>query len=269
MALVIVAVKLYHPFDTLNRYATSPTDLGIFQIDWQVWCSHHQQYAKCETSEGKLGRGNEMKINEQDVFRMSEAQLDEYLDWYEKTWVNEPTRRPKKGDLPQELLDMFPTGRLDGSAAPAVDVRKTVEADQAALDAKLAAVQASLRTRGIIGEKEEENAGEPVRRIGSFYKRYRKEADLPPHARVFFEAAAHLIGASLATMVVAVLQTEQLLLNYRSREVRKSKAEEGGSDGMEGVEEPGDGGDDFVAESEDIEPTRDSLGSDDEVLDDN
>jgi len=268
MALVIVAVKLYHPFDILDRYAASPTNLGIFQIDWQVWCSHHQQYAKRETSDGKLGRGNEMEIKEQDVFRMSEAQLDEYLDWYEKTWVNEPARRPRKGDLPQELLDMFPTSRLDGSVAPAVDITETIAADQVALDAKLAAVQASLRTRGVIREEEEADRGEPVRRIGSFYKRYRKEGDLPPHARTFFEAAASLIGAELSTMVLAVLQTEQLLLNYRNRGGRASREKEGEEDGMEGVEEVGEGGEGFVAESEDVELRRDSLDSDDGVSDD-
>lgn len=268
MALVIVAVKLYHPFDTLDRYAASPTNLGIFQIDWQVWCSHHQQYANRETSDGKLGRGNEMRIKEQDVFRMSEAQLDEYLDWYEKTWVNEPARRPRKGDLPHDLLDMFPTGRIDGSVAPTVDITKTIAADQVALDAKLAAVQASLRTRGVIREEEEADRGEPVRRIGSFYKRYRKEGDLPPHARMFFEAAASLIGAELSTMVLAVLQTEQLLLNYRNREVRASREKEGEEDGMEEVEEVGEGGEGFVAESEDVELRRDSLDSDDGVSDD-
>jgi RNA polymerase I-specific transcription initiation factor RRN7 len=262
MALVIVAVKLYHPFDTLDRYAASLTRLGIFQIDWEAWCSHHQQYAKRETSDGKLGRGNEMKIKEQDVFRMSEAQLDEYLDWYEKTWVNEAARRPRKGDLPQELLDMFSTSRLDGSVAPAVDITETIAADQVALDAKLAAVQASLRTRGVIREEEEADRGEPVRRIGSFYKRYRKEGDLPPHARTFFEAAASLIGAELSTMVLAVLQTEQLLLNYRNGEVRGRREEEGEEHGMEVVEEFGDGGEGFMGEAEDIESAKDSLDSD-------
>jgi len=268
MALVIVAVKLYHPFDTLDRYAASPTNLGIFQIDWVAWCSHHQQYANRETSDGKLGRGNEMRIKEQDVFRMSEAQLDEYLDWYEKTWVKEPTRRPKKGDLPQDLLDMFPTARLDGSAAPAVNITETIAADQVALDAKLAAVQASLRTRSVVREEEEEYHGEPVRRIGSFYKRYRKEVDLPSHAMTFFEAAASLIGVELSTMVVAVLQTEQLLLNYRKREIRARREKGGEEDGMEGVEEPGDGGERFMAESEDVELGRESLDRDDGIPDD-
>lgn len=268
MALVIVAVKLYHPFDSLHRSAISPTNLGIFQINWEAWCSHHQQYTQRQTSDGKLGRGNEMNIKEQDVFRMSEAQLDEYLDWYGKTWVNEPTHRPKKGDLPQELLDMFPTGRLDGSAAPVVDVTDTIAADQVALDAKLAAVQASLRTRSVVNEEEEEDQPEPVRRVGSFYKRYRKEGDLPPDARVFFEAAASLIGAELSTMVVAVLQTEQLLLNYRKRKIRARREKEGEEDELEGVEESGGGGEGFMAGSEDVESAKSLSDSDDGVLDD-
>lgn len=207
-----------------------------------------------------------MKIKEQDVFHMSDAQLDEYLDWYEKTWVNEPTRRPRKGDLPQDLLDMFPTGRLDGSAAPVFNIKDSIAADQVALDAKLAAVQASLRTRSVIREEEEETQSEPVWRIGSFYKRYRKEADLPPHARTFYEAAAGLIGVELSTMVVAVLQTEQLLLSYRKGEVRAGR-EDGEGDEMEGVEEFGDGGEGFGAGSENVGP-RGSVESDDGMPDD-
>ena len=241
MALVVVSVKLYHPFDSLERYINHASDLGNFQIDWNVWCEEHKRYENRETSTGKLGRGNEMRIHEKDVFGLSEEQLDEYLDWYERTWVNEPKGRQRKGDLPKELLDMFPTGRLDGSAALTRNVDDIARIDQAALDTKLEAVQGNLKIRGVISDEEEENGEKPVRRLGSFYKRYRKVEALPPHAKIFFEVAAGLIGVSLSTMVRAVSRIEQTLLNYRAKELRKSIAEESDADLMEGIQMPSDG----------------------------
>ena len=260
MALVVVSVKLYHPFDSVKRYAKAATDLGVLMIDWDVWCEEQKKYRGRETSDGKLGRGNEMRVKEQDVFRMSEEQLDEYLDWYEKTWVKEGEQRQRRGDLPAELLDMFPTGRLDGSSSPAIDVNQTAEAEHAALDAKLKSVQGSLQARGVISEENEQNSKGPVRRIGSFYKRYHKEEELPPQAKVFFEAAANLISVSLSTMVLAVLQTEQLLLNHRAKEIRESRANESDADPMEGVEEPDNS-------REDIEANNDDRASLDNLLD--
>lgn len=239
MALVIISVKLYHPFDNVKRTVHATDNLGTFQLDWDVWCIEHKRYTGRETSDGKLGRGNEMKVKEQDVFNMSKGQLDEYLDWYEKTWVNEPGRRQKKGDLPKELLDMFPTGRYDGSVALTVDPKQAAAADKAAIDAKLQAVQGKLKARDVVSKEDEKNSDEPINRIGSFYKRYRTSGELPTHAKIFFEAAASLIAVSLSTMVTTVSQTESALLKYRNREVRKEKEAEGSTSPMEGVVESG------------------------------
>ena len=263
MALVVVSVKLYHAFDNLKRYISHASDLGNFQIDWNVWCEEHKRYENRETSTGKLGRGNEMRVNEKDVFGLSEEQLDEYLDWYERTWVNEPKGQQRKGGLPKELLDMFPTGRLGGSAPLTRDVDDMARVDQAALDTKLEAVQRSLQIRGVISDEEEEHSDKPVRRIGSFYKRYRKIETLPPHAKMFFEVAAGLIGVSLSAMVRAVSQIEQKLLSYRAKELRKSRAaEESDADLMEGIQMPSDGREGAMVDHSDGSLSDESYGSD-------
>lgn len=163
MALVIVSVKLYHPFDDLKRYAISESDLGLLHINWDVWCEEQKRYTERETADGKLGQGNEMKVKEHDVFQMSEDQLDEYLDWYDKTWIDKREKRQKKDSLPQELLDMFPTERLDGST-PKRDTDGEVETKQAAIDAKLRAVQGSLKNREVISELDAEDGTDPVRK---------------------------------------------------------------------------------------------------------
>lgn len=219
MALLVVAVKLHHPFDHVQRYATAINDPGIMTVDWDIWCKQQKDFDHRLTSEGKLGRGNEMKIQDRDVLNMTGAQMDEYLDWFERTWVQEGNQEAKKGSLPTQLLDMFPTDRLDGSSAPVVDIQDLVDADQKALDVKLKAAQARLKIRGIVSEERAGKSKVPVRRMGSFYKRYRKEEDLPPTAKAFYEAAANLIAVSLHTLLVAVLQTEQKLLKYKKKQL--------------------------------------------------
>lgn len=40
-----------------------------------------------------LKRGEEIKITDTDVMQMSGKQMDGYLDWYQRTWVDD--RNPK------------------------------------------------------------------------------------------------------------------------------------------------------------------------------
>ena len=127
---------------------------------------------------------------------------------------------------------MFPTGRLDGSSAPVIDLQGLIDADQEALDAKLNAAQGSLKTRGIVSEERAGKSKAPVRRVGNFYKRYRKEEDLPPTAKVFYEAAADLVAISLHTLLVAVLQTEQKLLKYRKQQLKEADVGDSDDDSL-------------------------------------
>lgn len=225
LALLVVAVKLHHPFDGTDRHASTLTDLGVMTIDWDVWCKNQKEFDARVTLGGKIGRGNEMKVRDRDVLNMTGDQMDEYLDWYERTWVKEGNQETRKGGLPTQLLDMFPIGRIDGSSAPVVDVQELVNGDQEALDAKLKAVQGSLKIRGILLKEKGGKSKERVRRIGSFYKRFRKEKDFPPQAKTFYEAAANLIGISFHALLIAVLHTEQKLFNYRRRQLKEGSAE--------------------------------------------
>lgn len=221
MALLVIVVKLHHPFDNVVRYATSLTEPGVMTIDWDAWCEHQKEFDDRITSGGEIGRGNEMKVVERDVLSMTGDQMDEYLDWFERTWVKEENQEPKKGGLPTQLLDMFPTGRLDGSSAPVIDLQGLANTDQEFLNSKLKAVQDSLKLRGIVSKEKEGKSKVPVERIGSFYKRYRKEEDLPPQAKTFYEAAANLIGISFSTLSIAVLQCEQKILRYRRKRLEE------------------------------------------------
>ena len=221
MALVVVAVKFHHPFDGIERQVTALTDAGAMTIDWDAWCQNQTIFNKRTTAGGKIGRGNEIKVKEQDALSMSGAQMDEYMDWFQRTWVEEDKQHTKPGGLPAQILDMFPTGRLDGSSPPTIDIQELAKAEQEALDSKLETATANLKVRDVVSREEEERSKVPVRRIGSFYKRYKKDQDFPPAAKLFYETAAELIGVSFFTMVIAVLQTEQKLLNHRTKQLKE------------------------------------------------
>ena len=250
IAILVIAVKLYHPFDGVDRCATTLTEPGVMTVDWKVWSKQQRDFEGRLTSGGKLGRGNEIKVKEQEVLDMTVDQIDEYLDWFERTWVEDGNREQKKRGLPSQLLDMFPTGRLDGSSAPTVDLEATASAEQDALNAKLKAVQGSLQLRDIVSKEKEGKSKVPVRRLGALYKRYRKEGDLPPHAKTFYEAAANLIGMSLSMLILAVFQTEQKLLKYRNRQLKEGIASDASDDEDESPVSPGYTNEDAVNATE-------------------
>ena len=157
---------------------------------------------------------------------MSGEQLDEYLDWYEKTWVQEEPREPNSRRLPQPLLDMFPTGRPDGSSPAKVNIDQEAKDNQLALSLALTTTVGSLKLRGIVSEEDEENSEKAVKRIGSFYKRYRNIEDLPSPAKTFYEAAARSVGISLSTLVLAVFQMEVKLEKLRDKKVNDDLLED-------------------------------------------
>lgn len=228
VALLIIAVKIYYPFDLLDRHPRSQLDIAVLNIDWDKWCQLQKQHDLRLTSEGKIGRGNEMLINEQDVMNMSGEQLDEYLVWYEKMWISEDDDEHTKRGLPKQLLDMFPTSRVNASSAAAIDFDAETKAEGSLLDEKLGKVQNRLKLRSAISKEGEGKHKETLRRLGNFYKRYRKIEDLPLQAKAFHEAVASLIGVSMATLVMAVLQMERKIQLWRAKhlKLRQEESEE-------------------------------------------
>ena len=225
MALLIIAVKIYYPFDLLNRHPRSQLDVAVLNIDWDIWCKLQKEHDTRITLEGKIGRGNEMLVNEQDIMNMSGEQLDEYLDWYERTWISEEDDEHQTRGLPKQLLDMFPTSRVNASSASMNDFAAEAKAERYLLDEKLRKVQNRLKLRPVISKEGGGKNQEPLRRLGTFYKRYRKIEDLSPQAKTFYEAAASLVGVSLATLVMAVLQMESQLRVWRAKRLKEREEE--------------------------------------------
>ena len=228
VCLLVIAVKLYHPFDTSIRHVRSLADPAALTIDWESWVDGQSSCKMHATGGTHLERGSEISVTEKDVMNMTGEQLDEYMDWYERTFVDESRAEEKSRGLPKQLLDMFPIGRIDGSdPTPYSYDRMAVEEEEEAVDKKLNTVMCKLRLRSVISDDPEGSTGisEDSNRIGSFYKRYRKVEDLTPHAKAFHEAVAQAIGIRLETLILAVGQVERRLVKWKDAKVKADKME--------------------------------------------
>lgn len=247
IALLVIAVKIYHPFDAIDRHPRSLNDPGTLATDWDRWCKLQKDYDSRDTARGKLGRGNEIKITESDSFNLSGDQVDEYLDWFEKTFVDEKRARKHPRGYPEQLLEMFPTGKPAGSINTSVDPELERQKDEEALQHKLRTVQGILKMRQVISDDDADLTREPVNRLGSYYERYRKMEDLSCTAKVFHETAANLVSIKLHSLMVAVMQIEHKLLGWQRRQ--REAALESDSDGMRSQQASEDFPPDFEAVS--------------------
>ncbi|KAL8965131.1 MAG: hypothetical protein Q9183_004012 [Haloplaca sp. 2 TL-2023] len=226
VSLLIISVKLHYPFDTMDIHPHSLSDAATLKVNWDCWCEVQKKHDAIETANGKLGRGNEIKVTEEDVSNLSGEQMDEYLDWFEKTWVNEERARKHPRGHAEQLLDMFPTGRPTAAQPAPSNPAQGVQDEEAALEAKLEMAQGSLRPRNIIADGESGDEQGPVNRVGSYYKRYRRMEDLEPTGRAFHEAAAKLIAVKPHTLLVAVGQIESKLLKWRRQKADQASTSE-------------------------------------------
>ena len=233
IALLVVIVKLYHPFDNLERYVKSTTDGGFLAIDWDIWSHAHQVHDTATKSDRPFAPGSEINLTEHDVMTMSNVQADAYMDWYEKTWVEKDAKDTTTRSLPQELLDMFPTGRQDGSmplAPPTSEERRMKERET--MTARLKTTLGSLKTRRIISGEEEGHRTDVGTRVGAHYTHYRRMEDLEGHAKVFHEVVARMVGIQVKTLLRAVFGMEMRLRRLREDQLRTKDGESGGE--MEG-----------------------------------
>ena len=95
-ALVVMATKLNHPFDDIPRYPKKADGLGAMAVDWTVW----NDVMTPREFDG-LKRGEEVNVNSEKVKIMSDKQLDDYLDWYENTFIDKT--KPSGESSPKHL----------------------------------------------------------------------------------------------------------------------------------------------------------------------
>ena len=88
ISLIVVATKLSQPFDDMVRLPINESDPTVVKMDWAGW----RQVMSGRNQEG-LKRGEESKVTDTDVLSMNKKELDDYLDWYQRAWIDD--RDPK------------------------------------------------------------------------------------------------------------------------------------------------------------------------------
>jgi RNA polymerase I-specific transcription initiation factor RRN7 len=210
-SLLVVAVRLLFPFDKVQRHPWYIHEPATQKIDWVAWARHRQELAKCPPG-ARLARGSEIDIRDTDVFKMSQQELDSYMNWYQRTWVREP--RPGFGDgVNRELLDMFPLNSQESSLEQNSRHREQ--------ELERIIIQKAQSTTGLIEfqrpmtDEEALDHQVDVKRPGEEYESYKSEEELPELAKAFFEAAAETACTSVKNLLLAVLQTEAKIATWK------------------------------------------------------
>ncbi|KAH7314046.1 RNA polymerase I-specific transcription initiation factor-like protein rrn7 [Rhexocercosporidium sp. MPI-PUGE-AT-0058] len=97
MSLVVIATKLAYPFDDIDRIPGSFSDPSAVKVNWSQWIKSTSR----EPPKG-LARGEAIEVTDADVWDMNAKKLDDYLDWYQNTWIDD--RDPKSRSANSLLL---------------------------------------------------------------------------------------------------------------------------------------------------------------------
>jgi RNA polymerase I-specific transcription initiation factor RRN7 len=220
ISLVVVCVKLFYPFDNIERHPHAPGEPAGSKMDWEAWNKSAATFKRSIAVPAQLMTQELMVLQEKDIFSLKESEIDQYLDWYQQNWADETIREQDKGsNFREELFKQFPVDPLNetmGSRTPNMDD----SAVHTALTKRVEDVHKAMSADKAVGG---ENAINDIKRPGSQYKHYRRERELPEQARSFYEEAAKASGLSLKMLVEAVFFTEQKIRGWGELQRRRQR----------------------------------------------
>lgn len=85
ITLVVVATKLLHPLDDIERPPAPEHGFMVKQINWKEWRVARETRPPSER-EG-LKRGTEHEITSNDALSMDEKKMDDFMNWFETMWI--------------------------------------------------------------------------------------------------------------------------------------------------------------------------------------
>jgi RNA polymerase I-specific transcription initiation factor RRN7 len=213
VSMLVIATKLFYSPDDIERYAMSPTDLGAIKLDWNAWRTAWQ-LGESVTRRAQNKASKAATVQESDVLNMSDEETDDYLDWFEKTWVDEGLNKGGKRPLPQELFDMFPISR---EGAPK-EVPRVTEDERRETDVeRIQIVQQNLQLREIVPEGEEVGHIKLVKRLGDDFAQFHEASELTDIALEFHKAVAQVANISLELLVKSVIKVEKRLERWQNQ----------------------------------------------------
>ena len=244
MTLIIIATKIFFPFNNIKHYLHDHSSPCTLRLNWQSWLAAKQAYDAALTSQfTPLRPGTELPLTDKDVMRMTPEQLDAYMDYYQRTFTSD---RSGTEGVAGKILDLFPLETLAESSTAdlALEAKQRSERVQALRSERVKAVQSSLRSQRVISEQDEagmlesEQISHALPRPGSSYQIFRTVFELGTDtpARVFHKEAASLACTTVEALVRAVRSAEEVIERWRRGKRREERfgAEQKGMDMEDG-----------------------------------
>jgi RNA polymerase I-specific transcription initiation factor RRN7 len=210
---LVLCVKLFYPFDKFVRAPQSSSEPTTVVMDWKKWCKHMATARKRQREDIPGFTTEELtRLRESDVFELKSDQLDQYLDFYADTFLDEAEiqRTKDTNDFRNALYEMFPTGGK-GYRPP---VQLSDELPQEKTLDTVREVHASMKTVEVVGDQDKFDALRP----GQMYPIWKEAHELPSRAEVFYEEAARLAGLSLDMLIMAVFFVEARVERWRRKQ---------------------------------------------------
>jgi RNA polymerase I-specific transcription initiation factor RRN7 len=216
---LVFCVGLLYPFDGEKRHPYLASEPTSAVMNWSHWLEQVQAAkAVPEGGNGRFTIENLISLEEKDAFEMASEQLDQYLDFYADTFLDnaEVQRTKDTDDFRNAIYNMFPT---EGASITAPNTWVAEVPNKAGLET-VRAVHSSMQPRLAIPDDE---VGTGVLRPGQSYQGYKKERDLPEPAKAFYEGVAKLAGLSMDMLMLAVLSTEARIEKWRRKQRKPEK----------------------------------------------
>lgn len=235
MAAVITTTKLLFPLDDIERYPQSSNDKSALAMDWQEWAR------TVSPAEQRVGDPEQPSLTFQDAFSateadclaMDEADLDQYLDWYQQNLASDNVREHgaalRDADFRRAMMNMFPVQLVGPAKQRSPDDTPTTTDN--AVQLRIRHVQSKLEPKQPVPDASGSGLLNDVYRTGSFYRRFRSVDELQAGdaaARKLYELAAEQAGTSLELMVRAVMVVERRV-QKREEEQRNTRRTQGPS----------------------------------------
>lgn len=100
MAMIVIATKLSMALDGVKRVPQSMDDPAVLQIDWDEWMKTFK-----EPQRFGLQKGDEISLDSESVLKMDAKSMDQYMDWYQRTWLDDRDQKCEYQIMPTAPLE--------------------------------------------------------------------------------------------------------------------------------------------------------------------
>jgi RNA polymerase I-specific transcription initiation factor RRN7 len=211
VACLVISVKLFYPFTTIPNPNTS-SEPAVALLNWSSW---HETLASSRTNKedglSKLTIETLTNTKEKDVFGMTERNMDQYMDFYQDSFIDSSRSENETSEFRRALYNMFPI-ESPSRQNPAENKQEVLGEDKQLEVVKT--VHGTFIPATIIAEGDESKG---TVRPGQGYTFWKKKEDLPSNARRFYEEMARTAGLEIDMLVTAVFFAEKSIVKWRKR----------------------------------------------------